>query len=508
VAVATSSQRRKRQRGSIEDLPSGALRVKVYAGIDPVSKHRRYLTETIPAGHDAGKSAEKARTRLLNQVDEKRNPRTAASLNQLLDRWLGVLDVEASTRRGYVTKLDKHIRPVLGAIPASRIDAETLETFYADLRTCRDHCLRREYSSLSEPHVCTPLSDSSIRAIHWILSGAFRRALRWGWLAVNPTEHAQPPPLPKPDPRPPTADEAARILEEAARDPGWGAYVWTAMTTGARRSEMCALHWPSRTSRREGTISTIDLDRSVVTIRRAIFNNDDGILKEKDTKTHQQRRVVLDAQTVEVLREHLTRSQEQARALGIELVDGGYVFSALPNGSAPLTPDTVTQRYNRMTRRLGIDTTLKNLRHYSATELLMAGVDIRTIAGRLGHGSGGATTLRVYAAWTGEADQRAATTLSARMPARRQLSATPTATSSTRRPDAGGRESASPYRQIAKDLQGAITSGVLRPGDHLPTVKELAARYGVAVGTAHRAIALLNTDGLVRVSRGSRAIIV
>src|SRR4051794_13467251 len=39
------------------------------------------------------------------------------------------------------------------------------------------------------------------------------------------------------------------------------------------------------------------------------------------------------------------------------------------------------------------------LRHYSATELLAAGVDLRTVAGRLGHGGGGATTLRVYAAW-------------------------------------------------------------------------------------------------------------
>ena len=38
--------RAERSRGSIETLPSGALRVKVYAGIDPVTKRRHYLTET------------------------------------------------------------------------------------------------------------------------------------------------------------------------------------------------------------------------------------------------------------------------------------------------------------------------------------------------------------------------------------------------------------------------------------------------------------------------------
>lgn len=83
-----------------------------------------------------------------------------------------------------------------------------------------------------------------------------------------------------------------------------------------------------------------------------------------------------------------------------------------------LAADTVTQRYGRLATKLGIKTHLHALRHYSATELIAAGVDVRTVAGRLGHGGGGATTLRVYAAWISEADQRAANTISARMPAR------------------------------------------------------------------------------------------
>ena len=84
----------------------------------------------------------------------------------------------------------------------------------------------------------------------------------------------------------------------------------------------------------------------------------------------------------------------------------------------PTNPDSVTQRYKRMANSLKIDTTLKSLRHYSATELISAGVDVRTVAGRLGHGGGGATTLRVYTAWTSEADQRAARVVSGRMPTR------------------------------------------------------------------------------------------
>ena len=68
---------------------------------------------------------------------------------------------------------------------------------------------------------------------------------------------------------------------------------------------------------------------------------------------------------------------------------------------------------------LGIATHLHSLRHYSATELLTAGVDLRTVAGRLGHGGGGATTLKVYAAWVAASDRKAAELLRTRLPARR-----------------------------------------------------------------------------------------
>ena len=109
--------------------------------------------------------------------------------------------------------------------------------------------------------------------------------------------------------------------------------------------------------------------------------------------------------------------------MGSLLRPRSYVFSSDPESLVPLNPDSVSQRYKRMAESLDIDATLKSLRHYSATELISAGVDVRTVAGRLGHGGGGATTLRVYTAWTSEADQRAARTVSGRMPARPRSSA-------------------------------------------------------------------------------------
>ncbi len=118
----------------------------------------------------------------------------------------------------------------------------------------------------------------------------------------------------------------------------------------------------------------VDLANGVLTLRRSIAQ-DGNATEEKDTKTHQRRHVTLDPESVAVLTEHWERCRARASALGVGLTRESYVFSLAPDGSTHLVPSTVTQRYKRMAGRLGIDTHLHNLRHYSATELIAAGVD-------------------------------------------------------------------------------------------------------------------------------------
>ncbi|WP_033291456.1 tyrosine-type recombinase/integrase [Amycolatopsis jejuensis] len=83
------------------------------------------------------------------------------------------------------------------------------------------------------------------------------------------------------------------------------------------------------------------------------------------------------------------------RALEIEPGDDAYLFTYSPTFDRPCNRSAITHRYGRMCTSVGIDSHLHALRHYSATELILAGVDIRTVAGRLGHADGGNTTLRV-----------------------------------------------------------------------------------------------------------------
>jgi len=103
-----------------------------------------------------------------------------------------------------------------------------------------------------------------------------------------------------------------------------------------------------------------------------------------------------------------------AEAAGIGVPPDAYVFSPDPLGAMPWHPDTMTHRYERYAAAVGIESPLKELRHYSATQLLTNGVDLSTVAGRLGH-SDGSTTLRFYAQFVRPADQHAAMLLSDRL---------------------------------------------------------------------------------------------
>jgi integrase len=187
-------------------------------------------------------------------------------------------------------------------------------------------------------------------------------------------------------------------------DEDWGTLVWLAMTTGMRRGELCGLRF-----------GRLDLDAEVIDLRR------NWVLgAEKDTKTHQNRRIALDSETITLLREHRGRVEARVGSLDRPFTDD-FVRVQQREDARPLRavlPQRVTQRYKDMATRLGIKTHLHALRHYSATELLTAGVDLPTVAGRLGHGGGGATTLKVYAAWVSASDRKAAEILGSRMPKR------------------------------------------------------------------------------------------
>jgi integrase len=77
-----------------------------------------------------------------------------------------------------------HISPYLGKIRVGHLEPEGLDAFYAELRRCRKRCttpktldhltkLPHDCDDCCRPHRCRPLGATTVRHIHFILSGAY-----------------------------------------------------------------------------------------------------------------------------------------------------------------------------------------------------------------------------------------------------------------------------------------------------------------------------------------------
>ncbi|MGH2969027.1 MAG: tyrosine-type recombinase/integrase [Solirubrobacteraceae bacterium] len=180
-----------------------------------------------------------------------------------------------------------YIEPRFGGMSAAKLDAELLETLYAHLGRCKDlSCNGKKHPG----HACKPLSSSTIRQIHFILRSSLDRSVRWGYIGINPAALAEPPSVDDAAPDPPSAEEAAALLNEAWNEPWWGLLLWLVMVTGCRRGELCAVRW-----------ADLDLTRGVLTLEHSAYQSKTKGLHVKKTKSKQKRRIALDSQTVELL---------------------------------------------------------------------------------------------------------------------------------------------------------------------------------------------------------------
>lgn len=374
--------------GSIRERSPGVWRLRVYVGDDPVSGRPIQVHRTFK-GSKAGARKELARFQV--EAQKCKITRGDATVGDLLDRWLehveGIGKARPKTVYEYRRKIEGRIRPALGSVPLAMLGADQLDDWY--LRWLE-----------------MGLSHSTVHVYHSILSAACRQGVKWGWLDSAPTARATPPApngakmvIPTP--------EQLRILLKAAStfDPVLETAIALATLTGARRGELVALKW-----------SDVDLETGRIRIARSITVIN-GETIAGPTKTHQVRDVALDDLGIAtLLRRHEYMEKLSAEACS-PLVADPYVLSYNANGGRRVGPDTLTHRFGYVCNSLSKSADgrewnfrFHDLRHFSVTTLIAAGVDVRTVAERHGHAQA-TMTLNRYAHALPERDREAATVL-------------------------------------------------------------------------------------------------
>lgn len=410
--------------------------VKIELDPDPATGRRR---QKWHSGYRTKREAERARVDLLSRFDrgEYVEP-SQQTFAEFLEEWLRAIEptLRPSTFDSYARNVRNHVIAHVGGVRLTKVDAGTLNGLYAHLlangrrrpsRTGRgystevleralelrsegltlaataeqlraelpeaDHitkdtlaCLLRRHRNGDTAGIGSQLDGRTVNYVHTIVHRALKDAVRWGRLARNPADAADPPRGGQKSDGVHSWDAAALreflALSAASGDRLHALWVLLA-TTGMRRGEALGLRW-----------SDVDLDAGRLRVVQTIIQVRSKVTVGEPKTARGRRPIALDAGTVAVLREHRKRSLEERMLVGPDFVDQGLVFHH-PDGSC-LKPDAVSAAFVRRVKKAGLPPlTLKGLRHTWATLALERGIHPRVVQERLGH-STIAITLGIY----------------------------------------------------------------------------------------------------------------
>lgn len=370
--------------GSIVEVEPDVWRVRLSLGRDTLTGKPRQLERRV---RGTRKAAERVLANLhLSPDAERRKDGTPITVGELLDRFLAHrerLGREALTIEAYRAHVER-VRPLIGAKKLSALRPEHLDDLYGRL-------------------LDADLSAATVGRYHATMRAALKWGRRMGWVESVATDLATVPRVPKFRPEQATVDQVLEAITSAeGEDPSLALGILLAVATGCRRGEVCGLQWADLDGMR------LTVSRSVVTVKGRQF--------VKDTKTHADRSLMLDAGTVAAVELARPRAEAWAAEVGTVLAVDAFVIAdpGDPSGRTPRKPDWLTSGWIRHAERTGCPGRLHDLRHLQASLLLAEGLPVKDVADRLGHASA-TTTMNIYAHVLAGRDQMAADIIGAKL---------------------------------------------------------------------------------------------
>ena len=309
-------------------------------------------------------------------------------------QWQASGAISPKTAEGYAGLIDRHIVPHLGGKLLQRLTTRDIEAWHSILLT---KGRKRRYGAPDGQAV--GVSTRTIGHAHRVLSKSLCEGMRHDLVLKNVAAIERAPKV--------TADAMViltpeQVAELPARLDGHplGPPTLVALFTGIRRGEALALRW-----------GNVDLASKVIRVRESLEVTRAGLRFKEPKSKAGVRDITLPAIVVETLQAHRKALLERRLVLGQgKLTDADLVFPAW-DGS-PQNPDAFGSLWIKLATKLGLGVSFHGLRHTHASQLIDAGVDVVTIARRLGHSSP-AITLNVYAHLFRKDDGKAAAAIDA-----------------------------------------------------------------------------------------------
>jgi integrase len=323
--------------GSLSERTPGTWLLRVHAG------RNRYVNRTV---RGTRAQAVKALARLEVEVEDHAVGHGAGTFGQFAETWWATKSWRSPRSRQTAREdLDRYLLPAFGSKALARLGHEHIDALYQAL-------LAGEGTKRGKP-----LAPGSVARMHRTLHACLEWGVRKGRLGRNPAARASPPSDPPTKVVPPERAEVAKLIAEAA--PPLDFFVALAAGTGRRRGDLLALR-VGDLDLGEAPSMAVSMDKN----RRSV-------------------RLSLPASVAQLARAHLACLERDVGTLGRRVGPRSFVFSD-DGGATAWLPRSTSRRFERLTERCGLDLNLHALRHFHATELLGAGVDVETVAMRLG----------------------------------------------------------------------------------------------------------------------------
>ncbi|ASS76878.1 hypothetical protein CIG75_19285 [Tumebacillus algifaecis] len=220
-------------------------------------------------------------------------------------------------------------------------------------------------------------AKSTVKRHYDVAKSAFEAAKRWRLIKENPLDDVIAPRLEEGEARFLTREEFDAIISEIkrSRSSHLAEMFILGCVMGMRRGELCGLKWED-----------VDLERRVLTVRRAIKRGYDKTWEEGPTKTKKSRTLHYGDLVADILDNQVKRQKKERFQAGAAYNGLGYVF-AKPLGDHN-NPGGLTKFMQRVTTRCNLEgVTIHTLRHTFASWLIEGGVNLFKIKEALGHSS-------------------------------------------------------------------------------------------------------------------------
>lgn len=330
-----------------------------YGGLDPATGKKRYKwTSGFASKREADEFRRTLASHPLFSAGQGIYGTTRLRTGDFLKDYIGELEtkkiVRAKTADTYRMFAKVYIGPELGHVPLVRLSPQGIEKFQGRLLD----------------------AGKSMTTVHHtlqFLSQALAKAVRQGLIARNPIESVD---VVKRDRRERDVwnlEQVLAFLDEARRTPYYLIYE-LALTSGMRQSEIFGVRWQD-----------IDLTSGTLQVRQILVRPGRNPVFGPPKTRKSRRPVLLPVEMAAELRSWHTRQAAERLKAGAQWQDYDLVFAA--RDGKPLHPHNVCRRdFHKVIERAKLpQITFHDLRHIHVTELVVSGVDVRTVADRVGH---------------------------------------------------------------------------------------------------------------------------